>query len=76
MIHVFTPIPIGTTLIKEWNKSYTFARWVMDYHDELKELYSKYKKDCRKSNDEMMLFCEFCEYYFSQERSILEPHLN
>lgn len=76
MIYTFTPNPIKVTLQPEWNKSYLFARWVMDFHTELRELYTKYKKDCRKSGDDIFDFPQFCEFLYSNDRPLIEPHLN
>lgn len=76
MIYVFTPNPIDVTKQTEWKTSYIFARWISDFHTELRELYSKYKKDCRKSGDDMFDFPQFCEYLYSQDRPLIEPNLN
>lgn len=76
MINVSTPIPLGHTLTAEYQNnpfsSLIFARWVVDYHDELRSQWKAYEKQYK---DEVG-FKDFCRIYFEKHRDMLEPHLN
>ena len=76
MIYVTTPIPLGHTLTKEYQespfKSLIFARWVLDYHEELRTQWKGYKKQYKED----IGFPDFCKIYFERHRDMLEPHLN